>query len=459
VTEPERPRRRASRLARVLATWLVLQLGVSLGAVLLLAPVADAPLRPGLEVAGGQVRGAPAAPLPDPRTVREQAVRRLLDERAAALLARDRDGFLAGVWSGAPEVWARQAALFDALAEVPLATWEYRFNGTGDRGPVAELDARYGAGQWWAPEVVLVWAIAEFDPEPTYAPQRVVFVRDGERWTLAADDEPTLGGTPTARGLWDGGPVVAVRGAATLVLGHPGNEALLRQVADGVDAAVPRVTEVWGPGWVQKVVVLVPNDSAELDALLGGSTDLTRIAAVATAELTDLEGGYRPVGNRVIVNPPNFAKLGRLGRQVVLTHETAHVATRAASGPDMPTWLVEGLADYIGYLDVPVPVETAARETRAAAEEGQLPTALPADADFDGANARLPLAYEGAWLAFRLLVETYGREPALAFYRAVGASRDAGAEAALERAFAAELGTTTAAFTQRWVDHLASLAS
>jgi hypothetical protein len=125
----------------------------------------------------------------------------------------------------------------------------------------------------------------------------------------------------------------------------------------------------------------------------------------------------------------------------------------------MPTWLVEGLADYIGYLDVPVPVSTAARETREARAQGRLPTALPADADFDGGNPRLPLAYEVSWLAFRLIVETYGQEPALAFYRAVGASRDAGAEAALDRAFADELGTTTAAFTALWVEHLAGLSS
>ena len=450
--------RRGARLVRVLATWLVLQLAVAVGAVVLLAPAADAPLRPGLEVADGAVRGAPVAPAADPRAVREQGVQALLDARAAALLARDRDRFLAGVWAGDAELQARQATLFDNLAGVPLGTWEYRLDGTAER-PSAELDARYGKGQWWAPQVVLVWAIAEFDPEPTYAPQRFVFLREGERWVLAADDEAALGGTATARGLWDGGPVVSVRGRSTLVLGHPGSEPLLRQVADGVDDAVPRVTGVWGPDWTQKVVVLVPDDATELDRLLGGSTDLTRIAAVATAELTDLDGGYRPVGNRVIVNPPNFAKLGPLGRQVVLTHETAHVATRSASGPDMPTWLVEGLADYIGYLDVPVPVETAARETRAARAEGRLPTSLPADADFDGGNPRLPLAYEASWLAFRLLVETYGQEPALAFYRAVGASRDAGPDAALDAAFAAELGTTTAAFTARWADHLASLSS
>jgi hypothetical protein len=306
---------------------------------------------------------------------------------------------------------------------------------------------------------VLKYAIAEFDPEPTYAPQHLTFARVGDTWTLAADDDFEAGGLASSRGIWDFGPVVAHRGAHTLALGHPGSERLMKQIADGVDAAVPRVTSVWGTDWSQSVVILVPNDQAELDRMLGGSTDLTRIAAVATAELTDLGDGYHPVGNRVIVNPPNFAKLGRLGRQVVLTHETAHVATRQATGPDVPTWLVEGMADYIGYLDVPVPLATAARETEQAVQAGRIPDALPRDIDFDGGNPDLAMAYEVSWLAFRLLAETYGPDRAFAFYRAVGASRGAGADAAVERAFAEELGTSTAAFTAAWREHLASAFS
>ncbi|HVM26398.1 MAG TPA: hypothetical protein VM433_01845 [Mycobacteriales bacterium] len=453
-----RPRRRASSdVVALLATWLCLQLLVSVVAVVLLQPGGGPPAGPVAD--GGAVRAAPSAPEPDPRAVREQAVRALLDARAAAVMSRDREAFLAGVRPEDPEFLGRQAALFDNLAEVPLSSWEYQLDPRTDRGPDAELDGRYGTGQWWAPDVVLKYAIADFDPEPTYAPQRLTFVQSGGTWALASDDDFAEAGAASARGLWDAGPVVAFRGERTLALGHPGSEDLLRELAAGVDAAVPRVSAVWGTDWSQTVVVLVPDDQAELEELLGGGIDLTRIAAVATAELTDLEGGYHPVGNRVIVNPPNFAKLGRLGRQVVLTHETAHVATRKATGPDVPTWLVEGLADYIGYLDVPVPLTTAAREVQTAVAEGRIPERLPADADFDGANEDLPLAYESSWLAFRLIVDTYGLEPALRFYRAVGASRDAGSDVALERAFADELGTSTAAFTAAWREHLASTFS
>ena len=442
----------------MLAAWIAVQLLVSLVALVLLAPgperTADRP-----PDASGQVRGAPAAPVPDPRVVREQAVRQLLDARADAVLRRDRAAFLAGVWDGAPEFAERQAALFDNLEGVPLDTWAYQLDPRSERSTDPALDAKYGEGRWWAPDVVLTYALAEFDPEPTYAPQGLTFVQVGEVWQLAADDDFAVTGHPTSRGLWDGGPVVQHRGSSSLVLGHPGSEELLRQVGDVVDAAVPRVTSVWGPEWAQKVVVLVPNDQAELDRMLGGTTDLTRIAAVATAELTDLDEGYHPVGNRVLVNPPNFAQLGRLGRQVVLTHETTHVATRAATGPDVPTWLVEGLADYVGYLDVDVPLGTSARDTRDAIRGGWRPAALPADTDFSGSNPQLAQAYETSWLAFRLIVDTYGLQPALAFYREVGASRTDGAQLAVEKAFAAHLGTTTAEFTALWQQHLVTTFS
>jgi hypothetical protein len=460
VDEPDLPRparRRSTRAVRLLATWLGLQLLLSLAAVVFLAPVADAPTRADRSDTG-QVRGAPA-PEPDPRTARERGVRALLDARAAAVMARDRVAFLAGVWPGDPAFAERQGALFDNLAGVPLGSWDYELDSRSERGPNPDLDARYGVGQWWAPDVVLTYAIAELDPEPTYAPQRLTFVRVGDGWTVASDSDFEAAGLTTTRSLWDGGPVVSHRGEHSLVLGHPGSERLLRQVAAGIDEAVPRVTGVWGSDWSQKVVAFVPDDQEELDRMLGGSTDLTRIAAVATAELTDLQGGYHPVGNRVMINPPNYAKLGRLGRQVVLTHETAHVATRRATGPDVPTWLVEGLADYVGYLDVDVPLATAARETSASVRDGWLPEALPANEEFDGGNPALPRAYESSWLAFRLLVDTYGLEPTLAFYRSVGASRDAGVQAAVEQALVAELGTTTAAFTSLWRDHLSSAFS
>ena len=90
--------------------------------------------------------------------------------------------------------------------------------------------------------------------------------------------------------------------------------------------------------------------------------------------------------------------------------------------------------------------------------ERELPVGS-ADSAFDGGSADITQAYEASWQAFELLVQQYGLDGALRFYRAVGASRGAGAQTAVEDAFASELGTTTAAFTAAWREHLVSSLS
>lgn len=446
------PRRSSRRSARTVAVALVLQLVASLGGLAALSS-AERSADPGA-LRGRTAPSVVETPAPDPRVEREAGVRAVLAQRAAALLARDRDAFLASVHPSVPAFRDRQAALFDALAEVPLTSWSYELDPTRTQPPDTRLDLRYGDGDWWAPDVVLRYALDGFDAEATYAAQKLTFVRLGSGWAIGSDDDFAAAGEASVRGLWDSGPVVAVRGERSLVLGHPGSASFLQALADEADAAVPRVTAVWGPDWSQSVVVLVPSDQQELSGILGQDLDLSQIAAVATAELPDVDGDYRPVGDRVIVNPPNFAKLGTLGRQVVLTHEVAHVATRRASGPDVPVWLAEGLADYIGYEDVPVEVSAAARELRAAVRAGDLPVALPLGSEFGGGNPALASAYEQSWLAVRLLVEQHGLEAFLRFYRTVGASRGAGGTAALEQAFGAEFGTSTAVFTEQWREYL-----
>lgn len=273
-------------------------------------------------------------------------------------------------------------------------------------------------------------------------------MRRDARWLLAADDDFAAVGRPTPDALWDRGPVVAVRAPGTLALGHPESATLLREAADLASAAIPRVTAVWGQQWQQEVVLVVPRDTAELAGLLGSGRELSRIAAVATAELSGAD--YAPAGDRVLVNPEPFSTLSRLGRQVVLTHEVTHVATRRATGPAMPSWLAEGLADTVAYREVDIPLALSARELRADVRAGRLPTRLPRDQDFAGSNPDLAQAYEQAWLVVRLLAERHGDAALLRFYRAVGAARDVDPEQAVETALQRELDTTPTALVADW---------
>ncbi len=449
---PDRLTPEGSTAPRLIAAALTVSLLGAFGALV----VIEAPVP--VEAPGGSARArvAPPVALPHPeslqaRAEREQQVRQLLADRAGALLRRDKAAFLAVVDPAAGALRARQAALFDALEEVPLGTWRYRLDITTERPSDSALDRRYGRYRWWAPDVTLEHSLAGFDDRPTSALHHLTFVKRDGRWLLGADDDFEDVGLGTPRALWDRGPVVAERVADVLVLGRPDARRLLRNVASVTAAAVPRVEAVWGTDWRRGAVVLVPTDGAEMADLLGSDGDLSQIAAVATAELGGGTQEFDPSGDRILVNADTFTKLGQLGRRVVLTHELTHVATRRATGPAVPGWLAEGFADYVGYADVDLPLALSARELRADIRAGDLPEQLPSDSDFDGGNEDLAQAYEQAWLAVRLIAEQHGRDGLLRFYRAVGARRGGVDSAvAVEDALRSELGTSTAELTEAW---------
>ncbi len=427
---PRRLRRRERALGALIAAQL-------------LAATATAISSPGAlraDIAQASVVNArPSVPSLD----RASAVRELLAERSRAVLDRDRTAFLATVDPAASPFRRRQAALFDALAGVPLSRWEYLLEPRREQSGRADLDARYGT--WWAPEVSLRYAFTGYDATPTLLTQGFTFVQRGPKWFVAADaDFPQR---RTAHELWDEGPVTVTRGRSCLVLSHPDPDPLVAQVAEACEAAVPRVTSVWGPAWSRHVVLIVPSSVVELGRLVPQLGDLSQIAALATAELVSPTTGYHPVGDRVLLNPATFARLGGAGRRVVLTHEVTHVASRRLTGPAVPTWLVEGLADYVGYLGAGVPVRAAAQELALDVRAGRVPAALPTDDAFDASSSALPQVYEQSWLAVRLIVARYGVPGLLRLYRTAGQVPAGGSfDAALRSA----LGTSTAELTRQW---------
>ncbi|GAA5074181.1 hypothetical protein HNP84_009464 [Thermocatellispora tengchongensis] len=219
---------------------------------------------------------------------------------------------------------------------------------------------------------------------------------------------------------------IVVYGVHARVTGAAGvPRARLAEIAAVADRAHDTVAEVWG---AVPVLVEVPA-TREQATRLAGTPALWGLAAVATAD-------------RVVIVPDGFSRLSAAGRQVVLTHELTHVATGAATGTGLPLWLTEGFADYVGYRDSGIPLPTAAAELAAEVRAGVLPGSLPADGDFRAGAARLPQAYEAAWLACHYIARRYGEDALVRLYRE-----------ALRRGVPAALGTlglTTATLTARW---------
>ncbi|OMI90157.1 hypothetical protein BSZ07_10665 [Streptomyces sp. M1013] len=355
-------------------------------------------------------------------------VQRVLDRRAAAVLAHDAAAY-ARTGTGAG---------FEQLSALPLAAWSYRVRDVERTGDTATAD------------VELRYRVDGYDRGPVTAGRTVRLSRDGAGGTWAVDsDRPAK---ESGQQPWDQGAVEVVRGTHSLVLGVGQSTAMLRRFADLADRAVPAVADAWDGDWSRRVVVVVPRSVEGMAGLLGSPASSYRgIAAVTTGETGGRE--HAPA-DRIIVNPDAYGLLGSLGKQVVLTHETTHVATRADTTSATPLWLSEGYADWVGYRDTGRTAAQAAPELAEAVAGGRVPARLPTDEDF-GFTAEaeeLARAYEGGWLACRMIAEQWGEDRLDAFYRAVGAHDER--TGAVQDALHKVLGTTQDEFTARWQDYL-----
>jgi hypothetical protein len=393
--------------------------GVLAGCVLLLAGFVGCADRPG----------------PDIRTA---AVQQVLDRRSTALLEGDRSAFLAteAPHSGAAGQPAAGTDEFDNLRAVPLAAWSYRVTALHRTGDRTTADAE------------LSYRIKGYDRAPVTAARELRLTRTGGHWYVSSD-EPAR---KTNQQLWEQGLVEVTRGEHSLVLGVGQPRDVLRDYASLADRAVPAVTEAWGADWPRHVVVLVPRSLEGMAGLLGApASGYQGIAAVTTGEAG---GTARAPADRIIVNPEAYSMLGDLGKEVVLSHETTHVATRAHTTAATPLWLSEGYADWIGYRGSGRTPPQVAPELDRSVALGRIPAELPGDGDFafTGDAGKLAQAYEGGWMACRMIADRWGEVRLNEFYRAVGDHRSR--SGAVEDALRHVLGTTPEKFTQQWRAYL-----
>lgn len=409
---------------------------------------------------GASQPAAPSRSVPSP-VDRVEALHRLLRAREQAVSAGDEEAWLATVDPQATAFRVRQQAVFRNLRALPLESWTYRQ--AGQAPPLSEQRlAELGAAAW----VARVWQshrFAGFDGADAAAEQYLTLVERDGQWLLASD---TDGGT--VRQVWDLGPLRVERGERSLAVGTADADVLQRYAREA-DAAVDRVSAVWGTQWGRRVVLLVPGSQNEMAELLqrDSAAGLDQIAAVTTGELGD-DG---PAGSdRVLVNPAGMARLGALGRRVVLAHETTHVAVRSSTVAPVPIWLSECYADHVGYRDVDLPRTRVAADVLALVRRGAGPRSLPTEGDFDPTRTTIAPSYSGAWLACELIADRYGEQRLTALYVAAAGGRSApgaagqgeerpDADAALARAMRSVLGTDVRTFTAQWRAYLESLAT
>lgn len=361
------------------------------------------------------------------------SVQRIFDRRAEAVLAADPARYLEtvdpGPGPGTPAHRDRQRRVTANLARLPVASWAYDVQHVTVQGheAVATVALRY-----------------RLDPgarSPVTERERFRLLRRDGRWYVAGELPDS------ARQVWEQGRMRVVRGEHSLVLGAVGR-AELRRIAGRADTAVAAATRAWPEARPLRTVVLVPASLRDMAELLDGDVaTYTGIAAVTTGPPEGEPGEWR----RVVVNRQAYARLSDRGRQVVITHETAHVATRAHTRPSTPLWLSEGMADWIAYRGTGTEPVAAAPTLAADVRDGELPRRLPRDAHFgfDGGSHALGTAYEGSWLACRMIADRWGAAGLAEFYVAVGEA-EVSQNAAVDRALEDVLGTDREEFIRMW---------
>jgi hypothetical protein len=177
-------------------------------------------------------------------------------------------------------------------------------------------------------------------------------------------------------------------------------DAILRTVREGIENVSAEVPL----GWSRSVVVYALSDVrvlAGLEDLPGG--DPERLDGVAFP-VRSAPGSARLAGHRFMLHPRMIARDGA-ARDRLVRHELTHVAI-ARRDDRVPTWLSEGLAEYVSVQSIPPQERRISRAAVTAARKGL--DALPTDDSFNG-----PLSgqnYGVAWYACAWIADTLGEQ-------------------------------------------------
>lgn len=293
----------------------------------------------------------------------------------------------------------------------------------------------------WAAEVSASYRLP-FDPGPTEMTIAMVFSAARGRATIVS-----VGGHGDRSALWLDSPTsIAIKPRLVVIDTGPSSVGYYVGLGEFALRAVAKVL----PGWRGALVIEVPQSQAQLDDVLQTpAQQLADIAAITTTADGTLTDGS-PI--HVFANPAVFDTMTELGARVVMSHESTHVAT---GGPltTMPTWMLEGFADFVALDHAGIPVQTAAHQIIARMSRQGIPTHLPTSEDLAPTAGGLGATYEEAWLAWRYLGLTYGESKAVAFYDAVKSGSN------VAKAFANVLGTTEGAFVRGWRANLRQLVN
>jgi hypothetical protein len=312
----------------------------------------------------------------------------------------------------------RQVRSLQNAAKVPFRVYDVAVT-THYSGNLASLRVRnlYPGKQVAAYEVTIRTAF-DIEDKASIGDGAFTFVRtkadpsdryDG--WRLVSDSDMDVLAFFTSRYLWDDGPVTVLRSPHFLVLSHPDVAPSLEAVTGVAERSYERAARFWPEPVHARYAMIVPTTTAELGGIVHDTADLADFVAFVASGI-DETNGWDPGKPRVYIHLEHFRVYNSVGQIGILAHELNHAITRPITGPNIPTWIDEGMANISGGL----PAYTA--------KSGALPTAFPTDDEFvTGTLEDIVRRYDQAQVAMQVLVNQKGKAALVRFYQKLGSER------------------------------------
>lgn len=156
--------------------------------------------------------------------------------------------------------------------------------------------------------------------------------------------------------------------------------------------------------------MILPGSLAELGAIIQSTFDLDQfVAFTAYSDIRDT--GYANTAARIYIQDKQLSQFDRDFQLETLVHELDHAAVAPFAGPEIPSWVHEGVADWIGR-------GASLTEHRPKGSDGK----LPRDDEFEaGSGSAIQMAYDESRSAVSYLARRAGLDAPAKFIQALGA--------------------------------------
>lgn len=328
------------------------------------------------------------------------------DRLERAWRSRNRDAFVSAAGTTpAAQSWGAQT--YDSLNELGVKRIDFE---TRD-GDFADMQVVPDGTSDVRVEVSWVPGASSGLPVRRTEPVEVLFdVRLIEQGLAIESTQPLSDPMP----IWlEGALNVLRRDSSTIVRINGGSEE--PKLEERLTRALAAARDVYGKPRRRPFVVLPSDDSESADVTGMDPSRLSELAAT-TSSLDGSVSSKAPIA--VVLNPDVFTAMNPRAAQIVLSHETTHAITGAVTAV-APLWVTEGYADYVAMVDDRLSPTRSASQILARVRKNGPPRSLPSDDAFSSTGARLGAAYEGAWMVFRMLGETYDDATISRFYSRV----------------------------------------